>query len=278
MKHAPMPIYRNRTPMPDNTPVWHYTSLAAAIAMLDDGQIRLTRVDRFSDPFEGSVPKSTMEEQLVLLSGAQATQMQMSQISAHYPGMDRQDRQREDGWSRLTRLRRAKTRSAHVICWAAAHESEAMWRLYCRRGDELGVGVALRTTLGKLEDSVAQHDLYVSPVRYRYYHEGNSFTDELDAFMHKRMGFEHEHEVRLLKFDEGQYAALCPLPDPTRPVTELKEHLYLDWPAANVIEEIVLSPYSDQAYENLVKTFIEPRLPGRVTLSVLSERRYAPHF
>ena len=43
----------------------------------------------------------------------------------------------------------------------------------------------------------------MSPITYRYYHEGDAFDDELDPFMHKRMGFEHECEVRLLKYDDG---------------------------------------------------------------------------
>ena len=59
----------------------------------------------------------------------------------------------------MTRLRRAKTRSTYACCWAAGHESEALWRLYCKPPE----GVAMRTTLEKLETSVAPHNLYVSP-------------------------------------------------------------------------------------------------------------------
>src|SRR5206468_7046520 len=57
--------------------------------------------------------------------------------------------------------------------------------------------------------SVAHHDLFVSPIRYRYYHEDNAFNDELDPFMHKRLGFAHEREVRLLKYDEAHYRNLA---------------------------------------------------------------------
>jgi hypothetical protein len=55
--------------------------------------------------------------------------------------------------------------------------------------DGPGVGVAMRTTLAQLEASVAPHDLYVSPVTYRHYHDGPAFNDDLDQFMHKRKGF-----------------------------------------------------------------------------------------
>jgi hypothetical protein len=49
---------------------------------------------------------------------------------------------------------------------------------------------------------VAAHDLYVSPIKYRLYHEGPAFTDEMDSLLHKRRGFQAESELRILKFDE----------------------------------------------------------------------------
>jgi hypothetical protein len=38
---APMPIYKNRPPMPENTPVWRYLSLSAVIATIEKQQLRL---------------------------------------------------------------------------------------------------------------------------------------------------------------------------------------------------------------------------------------------
>lgn len=67
-----MPTYKNRRSMPQGTKVWHYTSLEAVIAMLRDRQMRLTRIDKFCDPFEGSVPKKTIDDQVVIFGGAQA--------------------------------------------------------------------------------------------------------------------------------------------------------------------------------------------------------------
>jgi hypothetical protein len=73
-----------------------------------------------------------------------------------------------------------------------------------------GGGVALRTTLDRLKASVEAHDLYVTPINYRRYHDGPAFTDEMDSLLHKRLGFEAEHELCLLRFDEGHYGALVP--------------------------------------------------------------------
>jgi hypothetical protein len=164
--------------------------------MLRNRRLRLTRVDTFPDPFEGSVPKRQIDDQLPIFSSRNAALM-MS-VGAYYPSMSMPPRLSLDPWTEMTLRRRAKTRSAHASCWTAGHESEAMWRLYCRDGGPEGQGVSLRSTMGKIETSVAHHDLFVSPIRYRYYHEGDAFDDELDPFMHKRMGFAHEREVRLL--------------------------------------------------------------------------------
>jgi hypothetical protein len=64
-------------------------------------------------------------------------------------------------------------------------------------------------------------------------------------------------------------------------VSELPEHIYLDWVLSDVIEEIIVSPYADVNYEDLVRHAInttDASLAGRVALSVLHERRYPPGF
>jgi hypothetical protein len=140
------------------------------------------------------------------------------------------------------------------------------------------VGVALRTTLDRLEASLEAHDLYVSPITYLPYHEGPAFTDEIAPLLHKRLGFKGENELRLLRVDEAHYATLIPK---DALVSELPEHIYLDWLPGDVIDEIVVSPYADVSYERLVRhtiKAIDSNLAGRVVLSELHERRYAPNF
>jgi len=277
-----MPTYKNRLPVDEAIELRRYTTLNALVHTLKNRQLRLTRLDNFADPFEGSIPKKQFDDQLPIFSSRNV--VQMIDIAAHYPGMSLPPRPNLDPWTEMTLRRRAKTRSAHASCWTAGHESEAMWRLYCRDGVE-GQGVALQSTLGRVETSVFPHDLFVSPIRYRHYHDGDGFTDELDPFMHKRMGFAHEGEVRLLKYDESHYlklAAALTSGDPnTGTPPELPEHIFLDWSLSRVIQTITISPYADEAYEKRVKeeiTSIDPSLLERVELSVLSERRYAPHF
>jgi hypothetical protein len=273
-----MPAYKHRPPMSDDTPVWRYLTLRAVIATIETGHLRLTRVDRFKDPFEGSVPKKQIDDQIPLFIGAASARAMMNSVAAHYPGMTRPIPPDEDPWILVTRLRRARTRSAHASCWSAGDESEALWRLYCTDDGCQGRGVALRTTLARLEASVAAHDLYVSPITYRPYHQGPAFTDEMDSLLHKRHCFAAERELRILKFDEAHYSALVPK---DASVSELPEHINVNWVLGDVIEEIAVSPYADVNYEDLVRRAInaaDPRLVDRVVLSVLHERRYPPCF
>jgi hypothetical protein len=273
-----MADYMNRPPIADDTPVWRYQSLAAAVATIKT--LRLTRVDQFKDPFEGSVPKAQIDQQAVLFIGAESRRTMMNRIMpnnyadfAHsIPPAD------EDSWTRTTRLRRARTRSAHASCWSAGEESELLWRLYATEGGQPGVGVALQTTVARLEASVTAHDLYVSPIKYIRYHEAQPFTDEMDALLHKRHGFETERELRLLKFDQAHFGALVPK---DASVPELPEHLCLDWVFRDAVEKIVISPYGDEDYERLVRETIkarDPDLADRVELSVLNERRTPAYF
>lgn len=264
--------------MPGDTPVWRYLSLSAAIATIKKGQLRLTRVDKFPDPFEGSVPQQDIDNQILLFAGAASQQMTADIIAAWNPGIATSTPPDEESWSRMTRLRRAKTRSAHASCWSMDDESEPLWRAYCAYDGCRGVGVALRTTLARLEASVTSHDLYVSPINYRRYHEGPAFTEEMDSLLHKRLGFADERELRVLKYDQAHYGALVPK---DASVSELPEHIFVDWVLSDVIDEIVVSPYADECYEHWVQRAIkaaDPNLADRVVLSELHERRDHPRF
>jgi len=142
-----MPAYRNRPRIDPDTAVWRYLSLDALIATVQDRQLRFTRVDTFADPFEGSVPKQQIDDQVVVFGHAYQMRTMYTSVAAYYPSGAMSLPKWENHWARITHLRRAMTRSTHACCWAAGDESEALWRLYCTKDGPRGVGVALRTTL-----------------------------------------------------------------------------------------------------------------------------------
>jgi hypothetical protein len=268
-----MLTYTNQPHMDPSTPVTRYFSLRALIATIREQRLRVTRVDTFWDRHEGSVPKKQVDDQIPIISGDATARYLMDWEAGTEPLIG------EDGITLVTRLRKAKTRSAHASCWAAGDELDALWQLHCTGDGDKGVGVALRTTLSRLKASVDRHDVYVSPVTYRHYHEGDAFTDELAPLLHKRRGYATEHEVRILKVDEDHYRALMPV---SSTVVDLPVYDYLkDWSVVDTIEEILISPYADPAFDERVRQEIratEPALVGRLNLSVLHERRNPAYF
>ena len=273
-----MPTYKNRLPLPPDTQVWHYTKLKAVIAMWRNQQMRLTRLDTFKDQFEGSVPKKQIDDQLPLFAGGQGLAMMMQHAAVHYSGTAVSYR---DPWGDTTIRRQAMRRSAHAICWSRGDESQAMWKLCCKDG-KFGQMLALRSTLAKLKESVDYENVFVNPVNYRFYHKGDAFNDELDPLMHKRMGFTHEQEVRVVMYDEAHYHMLSRslIENPAEPPPhELGKYRFLDWSPATCVEAIAISPYATKADESAARSAIaklDPKVP--IELSVLSERRYAPQF
>jgi hypothetical protein len=284
-----MTPYKNRrTDVLPNTEVRRYISLEAALRTVRERKLRLTLVDHLRqkyDPFEGSVPIAEINNRVVVFSGYYHNRSMWQQVAPHF-AMEVKLSQTQDPWERVGRINRAKILSTHVSCWTYGHESEGMWRLYCEDGGVRGRGVALQTTLAKLEASMLQYDLAVSPIHYRYYHEVDTrgFTDSLDQFFHKRLGFASENEVRLVKESAEHFNRLI-APDPkTGHVSEpspggMPDHLFLDDWDPTAIEQITISPYADDDYEAEVRTAME-RAGTAIPLerSVLDPRRYRAQY
>jgi hypothetical protein len=106
-----MPRYKNRAPMDEAIELRRYTTIDALAPIFRNRKLRLTRVDKFPDSFEGSVPKKQIDDQLPIFSSRNADQMRS--VAAYYPGMSIPPRRDLDPWTEMTLWRRAKTRSAH---------------------------------------------------------------------------------------------------------------------------------------------------------------------
>lgn len=254
--------------------VRRHLSLEGAIATLKARSLRLTRVDTFDDPFEGSVPDPQYAKQVIFAGAQQARWTQNQFLGAWNPEMRSILQEREEElFTRLERLRRARTRSAHASCCSIGPESEILWRLYCPKlCDGLtkqGMGIALETTYGIVEALDALPDVFVSKIIYRSYAEGEDFKDELDHMMHKRDGFYYENELRILKFDDAHYNKLVPREASVEP---LPPYMPLDWPAIEQMR-VVISPFASREYEAHAREALSAvAAPDRITLSPLHKQ------
>jgi hypothetical protein len=102
--------------------------------------------------------------------------------------------------------------------------------------------------------------------------------------MHKRKSFDHEREVRVLKFDDEHFKKLLPKAvdgEDLSAAGALANYVYLDWNTTGTIERINIGPYADDSYEDAVRQAVEnadPSMATRVEKSVLDPRRYEPQF
>jgi len=154
--------------------LWRYMDIARFVSLLEDKAIYFARADQMSDKWEGSFSQANVE-------------LRPQLYGEHFEVINVEAADR-----RISALR-----SMHMNCWhESSVESAAMWDIYQHEGR----GVALRTDWASLTTSIgSDRTIFGARIKYADYHstfipEGNAF----DAFMHKRLSFAHEREVRLI--------------------------------------------------------------------------------
>ena len=238
-------------PLPRSSPdqeVWRYLSLGRLLDALEKKHLSLTLLDRYSkdDPYETSVPRAVDQDDCqIIYQGMAEFASEEFGFAEHESGSNDHER-----YLSLKARRRALLRSAHASCWRSGSESEAMWRLYCRDGN----GVAIRSTFQKLQDSIKDASTVVSAISYIDYKTDRfaRHRDPYDPALHKRKAFEHEQEIRVLRFDPEDF---------TRAGTDesysAPEYVYIAWNPEAVIEKIVVNPRCAAGYFEEVTRAIE---------------------
>lgn len=195
-----MPIYKhdNFIPLETNASIWRYLDLDKFVSLLETKSLFFCRSDKFSDPFEGSLPKREAEHQSIEEKAyAEANGFHID--SAFHNILSMQNF-------------RQKLKSATIInCWHInKNESDAMWRLYLKDNE----GVAIQSTTQRIEKTIQKtaDDICLSKVRYLDYdndvwyhpiHYPHLAVNLFIPHLHKRIEFIHENEFRLfLQIDD----------------------------------------------------------------------------
>lgn len=216
--------------------MWRYMDLARYLSLLQDSALHFVRADQMRDSWEGSFSPVNQS-------------MRPEMYGEDYEGM----------FAHAGERRQHILQRMHMNCWyLAEYESAAMWDIYQREGR----GVAVRSTWGALTSSVtAERKIYGARVKYADYSqtfipEGNAF----DAFLHKRISFSHEHEVRLLMMT-GLTA-----PHPTEPNTSI-----------NLGAEPPVIPIAVNLPELIDRVYIAPDAPAWIADVVTDVTRTYGH-
>lgn len=229
--------------------IWRYINLEKFESLLIKKSLFFCRADKFSDPFEGSIPRKESEFRI----------QDQKRISNFY-GTKFNSADAEKNIEGLSSFHKKFRKTATVNCWHINNfESDGMWQLYLKSNE----GVAIKTTVAKLIKSFENtfEDVFVSKVRYIdydndiWYNEKEypcQFYNFLTPIIHKRKEFMHERELRLL----------CEVKDAIRDDDywlnqENEKGIFLSVNIETLIEQIILHPTSDKFVEAKVFKLLE---------------------
>lgn len=229
----------------DDDILWRYLSLDKFESSLMKSALFFCRADRFSDPFEGSLPLREAEYRI----------KDLENISRFYNSttFNRVDAQKSI--DAISETHKKFKRAVVVNCWHINNnESVGMWQLYLKSN----VGIAIKSNAQRLIKSFEEspEEVNISKVRYINYENDIWFNEKvypcssynfLTPIVHKRIEFSHENELRLLYHireaeDDEKYWLN----------QEYEKGMFIKVNMDVLIDEIVLPPTSDSYIENRV--------------------------
>jgi hypothetical protein len=216
-------------PLDGSIKVWRYLNLPRLVSLLVAHKLILTRVDLLNDQFEGSVTRGVYEAW---------------KVNPHNAAM-------------FARMRPELKQHVYVSCWHANNsESESMWRLYC--GDQ--EGIALQTTYERLDGSISPH-AFLGEVTYVDYSADNRMSNDgntLTPFMHKRLAFQHEREIRVALWAPA-YSISLGAKEPSEFLPSGTDYpvFMIDWDIIAAIDHVYVSPYAPEWFRDVVAAVLE---------------------
>ena len=160
----------------DGEPLWRYLTFDKFMAMMESKSVSFPRADKLGDPFEGSLSRANVDT----------------------PPSQYKDQVSYEALRKFALFIREYRRYTAISCWHwSQHESEAMWKLYSASSG----GIAIKTSVSALRDAFSgnNEEIFFGSVRYVDYESSDvEWGDNLAPFIHKRLSFKHEQEVRAI--------------------------------------------------------------------------------
>ena len=269
---------------PFDSVIWRYMNFAQLVSLLDREALFFCRADKLGDPFEGAGSDPIREalrlddEKKVIVHNDRIVLQDMNQeqvVSLNVSRFEARERPDADtlirAWQQMLLNTKDDARFTMVNCWHEnPYESEAMWRLYAGRD----YGVAIKSSFGGLIASFTSRlpDI-AARVRYIPYDKTAMPLRISAPFLHKRISFEHEREVRaLITEDRASASPAQPSLQPQSPdqqgfVYQLRDvdystdvcdvGLYYGVDLSTLIQEVVVSPYAPSWLVDLTGSVVE---------------------
>lgn len=176
--------------------IWRYMDLNKFNLLLSEKSLFFCRSDKFSDPYEASIPKSEAANRVI-------ENMEIAKFYNNTTSLASAKKNSDN----IRDLHIQHKKAFIVNCWHInTSESDAMWRLYLKTNE----GVAIQSNYQKLSDSLNHNDeeIFISKVRYIdyqkdiWYHKEHYPFKNYNLFapiVHKRLAFIHENELRVFQ-------------------------------------------------------------------------------
>jgi hypothetical protein len=231
-----MPYEAHKTfePCDEHAVLWRYLDFTKFVALLETRSLFFASSNLLGDPFEGIFPARNLDRTQVV-----------------WPNLPEKEWPAANEWMSRERQKVKEERKYFCVsCWhESAHESDAMWRLYSAQHS----GVAIQTTFAQLCRALESHkddSVHIGRVKYLDYDkqflpEGNRFG----VFLHKRIAFAHEKEVRAIVWVNKQNSA-----DPDARVAAGGVQVAVD--LAGLVQRVVVNPAAPAWYHDLVDRVI----------------------
>lgn len=208
--------------------VWRYLTMEKLLALLTSESLHFTRLDKFQDPWEGTLPTRRRAR------------------------LEEIDRRVSENFRQYSSSLRNETRKLYFLnCWhISEHESAALWAQYASSG------LAIRSTVGRLQAATHEEaDLTIKRVNYvEFASYDNNKPDKLEHVCLKRPSFSHEQELRIIYYDaETARRDLGILPQ----LHEPRQSYDLKVNVTGLIESIWLSPLAEEWVLKVLRRVVE---------------------
>ncbi|MDV3348077.1 hypothetical protein QGP82_05210 [Leptothoe sp. LEGE 181152] len=214
-------------PPQSNCTLWRYMDLTKLLSLLETSKLFFPRSDKFDDPYEGAWSKAGIK---LLRDPATNGGLPPEAVDQFIAGTQRQRQE------------------MFISCWFVSdHESAAMWQLYLQSPE----GIAIKTDHDSLTKAIDAAPFMgrTTMVRYIDYETtpipfGNGFF----PFIHKRLSFAHENELRAIVWSREN------VNKPQIPAGSTS--LTIDIEPAELIKAIHVSPKAPTWFGQLVEQLI----------------------
>lgn len=234
--------------------VWRYFDQKKAVDLIKTSQLYLRRLDLLTDYYEGDPYEGNPTFSLI-----------ENDKAAYFKAFGDADE------ASIRKGFEDERKATFVSCWQMSDvESWLMWKQYCQRGG----GFAVQTTIERLSALSDEKRLLFKDVKYLDHWLDNilEHTVPIQVFLKPRW-FSDEKEIRLALF---RSECVWDRPERTEEaLARLKDHELIPINLADLVEQIVLNPFSCECQKKEIIDLVQslrPELKSQLCESVIMNK------